>query len=45
MYGENKQFRFFQILLRGRGILPVWAILGGGNLTRSDFDYLNVFQS
>ena len=40
--------RVFQIVVRGRRNGKfAWKIflLGGGNLTRSDFDHLNLFQS
>ena len=37
----------FQKMPRGNGVnSPVvgWKILGGGNLTRNDFDHLNLLQ-
>ena len=54
-FGANGQLRGFEIALKGRVIPPVWGgeweilrgffLLGGGNLTRSDFNHLNFFQS
>ena len=50
----NGQFSVFEMALRGWGNTPVEAmgnfaegifLLGGGYLTRSDFDHLNLFQS
>ena len=52
--GANGKLRGFKIALRGREIPPVgengkfcWGffLFGGGNLRRSDFDHLNLFQS
>ena len=49
----NEKFIDFEMTLKGRGFSPVRAmgnvagrgdfLLGGGNLTRSDFDHLNLF--
>ena len=50
----NGQFRVFEIAFRGRGIPPDVAmenfagpifLLRCGNLKRSNFDHLNLFQS
>ena len=44
--GANGQLSGFEIALRRMGnFAGGFFLLGGGNLTRNDFDHLNFFQS
>ena len=41
---EGTKFKFFQIMLRGRGNGKFcWGLSGGRNLRRSDFKHSNFF--